>query len=137
MNTSETNKTKFTSKAINMPNLSVSSRFQKDLNEFYATFDTDGFFSTKKISCILLLKDIIPASYINNPSYIIGDIKEQVQRIGPLQRITHKNTNIYIEYQKVEYSQIAYLLLSNRKYDNKTIQISFYDPIKFADDILI
>lgn len=52
-------------------------------------------------------------------------------------RVVHKSQNIYLEYERVEYSQIAYLLISKRKYDGKEIDVLFYDPIKFADDILI
>ena len=101
----------------------------------YLTFDTDGFFKNKKISCVLLLKGIIPVGA--NPDITLKDIKTQVEKIGPLVRTTHKNQNIYLEYERVEYSQIAYLLISKRKYDGKEIEVLFYDPVKFADDILI
>lgn len=40
------------------------------------TFDTDGFFKNKKISCVLLLKGILPLT--NNIDPIIKDIKNQV-----------------------------------------------------------
>lgn len=56
-----------------------------------------------------------------NVDLIMKDIKGQVEKIGPLVRITHKNQNVYIEYERVEYSQIAYLLISKRKYDGKEI----------------
>lgn len=54
-----------------------------------------------------------------NTEPILKDIKTQVEKIGPLVRTSHKNQNIYLEYERVEYSQIAYLLLSKRKYDGK------------------
>lgn len=42
----------------------------------YMTFDTDGFFKNKKISCVLMLKGIIPMSSQIEP--ILKDIKTQV-----------------------------------------------------------
>lgn len=83
----------------------------------YLTFDTEGFFKNKKISCVLQLKGIIPMGV--NIEQILKDVKTQVEKIGPLVRTSHKNQNIYLEYERVEYSQIAYLLLSKRKYDGK------------------
>lgn len=127
MKAKESSKTKISS-------IAKGNRFES-LDEMYMTFDTDGFFKNKKISCVLLLKNILPLT--TNIETIIKDIKTQVEKIGPLVRITHKNQNIYLEYERVEYSQIAYLLISKRKYDGKDIEVIFYDPIKFADDILI
>jgi hypothetical protein len=37
----------------------------------------------------------------------------------------------------VEYAQIAFLLMMNRKYEGKGIDVAFYDALNFADDILI
>jgi hypothetical protein len=99
------------------------------------TFDTEGFFKNKTVSCVLLLKGIIPVTA--NVEAVIKDIKTQVEKIGPLVRTAHKNQNVYLEYESVEYSQIAYLLISKRKYDGKEIEVLFYNPIKFADDILV
>jgi len=48
-----------------------------------------------------------------------------------------KDKNMYVEYEKVEYAQIAYLLMQTRKYDGRAFDVSFYDPINFADDILV
>ena len=36
-----------------------SSLFEKDPYSFYLTFDTIGYFKAMKISCVLLLKNII------------------------------------------------------------------------------
>lgn len=63
------------------------------------TFDTDGFFKNKKISCVLLLKGMLPLT--SNIDPILKDIKGQVEKIGPLVRITHKNQNVYLEYERV------------------------------------
>lgn len=52
-------------------------------------------------------------------------------------RFVQKDKNIYVEYERVEYAQIAYLILMNRKYEGKSIDVAFYDPINFSDDILI
>jgi len=49
----------------------------------------------------------------------------------------NKDKNIYVEYERVEYAQICYLLLMRRKFDGRSIDISFYDPLKFGDLILI
>ena len=37
-----------------------TTRFEKDMNEFYATFDVTGYFKQKNITCVLLLRQIIP-----------------------------------------------------------------------------
>lgn len=47
-----------------------------------------------------------------------------------------KDKNLYCEYERVEYAQICFLILLNRKYDGKSIDVVFYDPLSFADDIL-
>ena len=36
-----------------------SSLFEKDPHSFYLTFDTNGFFRDMKISCVLLLRNIV------------------------------------------------------------------------------
>lgn len=114
MNTAQTSKTKITSKTVSNLN-----RFEKDLNEFYANFDPVGYFKNKNISCVLSLRNIIPVN--SNVEFIVSDIKKQVEKVGPLIKVTHKGLNIYIEYEKVEYSQIAYTILQNKKYDGKII----------------
>lgn len=48
--TSETSKTKVRARR---------SMFEFDLNTFYLTLDIDGYFKSMKISCVLLLKNII------------------------------------------------------------------------------
>jgi|JI10StandDraft_1071094.scaffolds.fasta_scaffold2122397_1 hypothetical protein len=58
------------------------------------TFDTEGFFRNKLVSCVLLLKGIIPATA--NVEAVLKDIKNQVEKIGPLVRTTHKNLNVYL-----------------------------------------
>lgn len=44
-----------------------------------------------------------------------------MSKIGGLIKIKDKGKNIYLEYERVEYAQIAYLVISSRKYDQKTI----------------
>ena len=105
------------------------------MNEFYLTFDTVGFFKDKKITCVLLLRSVIPQGA--NAKATIDDIRKQVERIGKITRMAHHGLNVYIEYERLEYAQIAYLLLGNRKYDGRQLNISFYDPVRFADDILL
>ena len=72
-----------------------------------------------------------------NAKATIDDIRKQVERIGKITRMAHHGLNVYIEYERLEYAQIAYLLLGNRKYDGRQLNISFYDPVRFADDILL
>jgi hypothetical protein len=88
-----------------------------------------------KISCILLLKGII--SLPSEREFIKQDIRKELEKIGPISKIVTKEKNLYVEYEKVEYAQICYLLLKNRKYEGKPFEASFYDPLNFADDILI
>ena len=131
------NKTKVTSKVVQNQQQPVqsSSRFKRDLNEFYATFDTVGYFRNKNISCVLSLRNMIPIG--SNIEMVLKDIRKEVEKVGPLVKLTHRGLNIYLEYERVEYSQIAYILLQSRKYDGKQVEVCFYDPIKFADDVLV
>ena len=112
-----------------------TSLFEKGPHTFYLTFDTVGFFKNMKISCVLLLKNIVQSQV--DREYIQKDIRKEVEKIGKIENILSKDRNIYIEYSRVEYAQMAYLLLSNRKYDGRNLEIGFYDPVKFADDILL
>lgn len=48
--------------------------FEKDLESFYLTFDTTGFFKTMKISCILLLRNIVLVP--GDKEFIKQDIKK-------------------------------------------------------------
>lgn len=66
----------------------------ESLDEMYMTFDTEGYFKNKKISCVLLLKGIIPTNV--STQSVVKDVKAQVEKIGPLVKITHKSQNIYI-----------------------------------------
>lgn len=111
------------------------SLFEKDLNELYATFDIEGFFRDKNITCVLLLRGVIPNGA--NVKATLEDIKKEVCRVGPVSRIAHHGCNVYLEYERLEYAQIGFLLLGSRKYDGRALDISFYDPVKFADDILL
>ena len=84
---------------------------------------------------MLLLRGIVPNGA--NFKATLQDVKKEVEKIGPISKISHHGLNIYIEYERLEYAQIAYLLLMGRKYDGKSLDVSFYDPVKFADDILL
>lgn len=112
-----------------------SSLFEREPHSFYLTFDTTGFFKKMKISCVLLLRNIISRN--EDKEFIKEDIKKEVSKIGRITKYKNKDKNLYIEYEKVQYAQIAYLLLINRKYEGKTIDVAFYDPLNFSDDILI
>ena len=68
---------------------------------------------------------------------MLNDVHREVGKIGPITRIASKDKNIYVEYERVEYAQICYLLLMNRRYDGRAIDLSFYDPFNFADNILV
>jgi|LakMenE18May11ns_1017448.scaffolds.fasta_scaffold8919178_1 hypothetical protein len=63
-------------------------------------------------------------------------MRKELSKIGPITKIAVKDKNLYCEYERVEYAQICFLILMNRKYDGKSIDIVFYDPLSFADDIL-
>jgi hypothetical protein len=39
---------------------SKGSSFSNDMESFYMTFDTVGFFKNHKISCVLMLKNVAP-----------------------------------------------------------------------------
>jgi hypothetical protein len=112
-----------------------ASLFEKEPHSFYLTFDTEGYFKNIKISCVLLLRNLIQIQA--DKSFIRQDIMRELEKVGRITRDVVKDKNMYVEYERVEYAQIAYLLLLNRKYDGKSLEVSFYDPINFADDILV
>lgn len=58
---------------------------------------------------MLVLRNIVPLSV--DPEVIKKDLLGQLERVGPVVKIVHKGQNVWVEYEKVEYSQIAYLLL--------------------------
>jgi hypothetical protein len=61
--------------AIGKPK-SKSMLFEKDLHSHFLTFDTVGFFKTMKISCVLLLKNIISSQ--SEKELIKEDIRKEV-----------------------------------------------------------
>ncbi len=72
-----------------------------------------------KISNVLVLRSIVPLN--SDPMVIKEDVKKEMEKVGKLLHIEVRNRNIYFEYEKVEYAQIAYLVLKNHKYDGKSI----------------
>lgn len=64
-------KTKDKTKIVSMK----ASKFES-LDDMYVTFDTEGFFKNKKISCVLVLKNIIPIGA--NKDNILKDVVSQV-----------------------------------------------------------
>jgi hypothetical protein len=75
------------------------SMFESDLSTFYLTLDVDGYFKNMKISCVLLLKNIISTFLFKDE--IIKDIRKEVSKIGPVVKIVDYEKNIYIEFEKV------------------------------------
>ena len=73
-----------------------SSLFEKDPHSFYLTFDTNGFFRDMKISCVLLLRNIVNSQV--DREFIKKDIEKEVQKIGKVARLAQKDKNIYIEF---------------------------------------
>ena len=84
-----------------------------------------------KISCVLLLKNMI-SSFIFKDE-IMRDIKREVGKVGRIVKMVDYEKNVYIEFERVEYAQIAYLLIERRKFEGKMVEMVFYDPIHFAD----
>jgi hypothetical protein len=68
--------------------------FESDLNTFYLTLDVDGYFKNMKISCVLLLRNII-SSFIYKDE-IMRDIRKEVSKIGPVVKMVDYEKNIYI-----------------------------------------
>ena len=68
--------------------------FETDLNTFYLTLDVDGYFKNMKISCVLLLKNMI-SSFIYKDE-ILRDIKREVSKIGPIVKMVDYEKNVYI-----------------------------------------
>ncbi len=58
-----------------------------------------GYFKKMKISCVLLLRNII--STAGDREFIKEDIKREADKIGKITRYVSKEKNIYIEYEKV------------------------------------
>jgi len=56
-----------------------------------------------------------------------------VSKVGRVVRMVDYEKNVYIEFERVEYAQIAYLVIGQRRFEGKQVGVSFYDPIHFAD----
>lgn len=67
-----------------------------------------------KISCVLLLKNIISNFHVKEE--IMKDLQKEIKKIGPIVKMQDYERNVYIEFEKVEYAQIAYLVISQRKF---------------------
>lgn len=95
MNTSETSKlgavgksssSATTAKTVSRPKSNV---FEKDLNSFYLTFDTVGFFKPMKISCVLLLRAVIPQ--VNaDAQFVKQDLKKELEKVGKVLKIASR-----------------------------------------------
>ena len=109
--------------------------FEKDLSSSYLTFDTVGFFKSKKISCVLLIKGVI--SLQSEREFVRRDMATQLEKVGRISSIMAKDRNIYVDFERVEDAQIAYLLMMPRKYEGRPLDVSFYDPIDFSNGILL
>lgn len=72
------------------------SMFEKDIHSHFLTFDTVGFFQTVKISCVLVLRNVISSP--SEQELIKEDIRKEVAKIGPLTRLLSKDRHIYLEY---------------------------------------
>lgn len=51
-----------------------TSLFEKDPHSFYLTFDSVGYFKAMKISCVLLLRNIVANQ--NEKEFVKADIKK-------------------------------------------------------------
>lgn len=71
-----------------------TSAFEKDLDSYYLLMDVNGHFKNHKISCVLHLRDIIPAKL--DPEYIKRDLLDQLGKIGKVVRTVHKNQSVFI-----------------------------------------
>lgn len=105
--------------------------FESDQSTFYLTLDVDGYFKNMKISCVLLLKNMISSFLFKDE--ILRDIRREVSKVGRVVRMVDYEKNVYIEFERVEYAQIAYLVIGQRRFEGKQVEVSFYDPIHFAD----
>lgn len=72
------------------------SMFEKDLHSHFLTFDTVGFFQSMKISCVLVLRNVISST--SEQELIKEDIRKEVVKIGPLTRLVSKDRHVYLEY---------------------------------------
>ncbi|KRX06402.1 hypothetical protein PPERSA_05015 [Pseudocohnilembus persalinus] len=78
---------------------------------------------------------------------VFEDIKQQFQKVGQINQIIIPRIkdgyeadgigNIYIEYIDEGHAQIAKFAIEDMEFDNKKVQIEFYDARKFADQIYI
>ena len=53
-----------------------SSLFEKEPHSFYLTFDTDGYFRNIKISCVLLVRNVIQTA--SDKTYVRQDILKEL-----------------------------------------------------------
>ncbi len=72
------------------------SVFETDLNTFYLTLDVDGYFKSMKISCVLLLKNIISSFMVKDE--ILKDIRKELSKVGPVVKMVDYSKNVYVEF---------------------------------------
>ena len=47
---------------------------------------------------------------------IMRDIRREVGKVGRIVKMVDYEKNVYVEFEKVEYAQIAYLLIERRRF---------------------
>lgn len=57
-------------------------------------------------------------------------------KIGGVKKVINNGRNLFVEFDRVEYAQIGYIVISQRRYEGKTIDLGFYDVEKYVDGVL-
>jgi hypothetical protein len=68
--------------------------FETDLNTFYLTLDVNSYFKDMKVSCVLLLNNVISSFAFKDE--IMRDIRREVSKVGPIVKMVDYEKNVYI-----------------------------------------
>lgn len=58
---------------VTRPVLTKVNLFEKDLSSFYVTLDTVGLFKNMKISCVLVLRNVVTS--LSERDFVVNDIR--------------------------------------------------------------
>ncbi|CAD8062901.1 unnamed protein product [Paramecium primaurelia] len=98
-----------------------------------------------KVSSVVVINNAVRIKNIEDDyeyNFIVKDLKKEIEKIGRLisMVVPRKKDGysegigkVFVEFENEQFAKIAIILLQNKKYDGREIDISFYDPRLYAD----
>ena len=97
-----------------------------------------------------MLKNMVTAEELRDDDEfleICEDVKEECSQHGSVNSVliprakenypVHCEGSVYVEFHDTESAQKAAFALSGRKFADRTVNVDFYDEIKFSNKILL